>query len=173
MLSPLSTYAAPDRVAGPNTEPMLAVRPPTRAIEEIPALLVMLLNDSGKLPPIPNLPQAGVVGFRRPELTDMQTLRYVASWDGAKLCKDGFRRVAGLASFRDVFDWHTSSEVRELVALRGSPRSCAALISWLIEDGLANCRRLVGAVQLGDAGLRALAERLGCAVTREWMEYAA
>ena len=84
---------------------MMVASPPKRAVELIPALLVVLLHDSDKLPPIPNLPEPSTLGFRRPELADMESLQWVAAWDGARTDKDGFRRVAGLASFRDVYDW--------------------------------------------------------------------
>lgn len=150
---------------------MHATRASLRYIEVVPALLVMMLNDLGKLPSIPNEPRGGLLGFRKPELADMESVRWVACWHGARTDRDGFRRVAGLASFRDVFDWHTSCEVRELLALRGSPRACVDLTRWLISDGIENGRRLVGNVQSNDLGLIHLMERLGGHITRRFMEY--
>jgi hypothetical protein len=151
---------------------MLTATPPrVRTIEVVPPLLVALLNDAGKLPAIPNEPRAGALGFRRPTLEDMKTVKWLACWDGSRTDKDGFRKVGGLATFRDVFDWHTSSEVRELLAIRGTPRSTVALVNWLVADGLEHDRRLVGAVQKNDVSLIHLLERLGGTITRRFMEY--
>lgn len=151
---------------------MLATRSRQRVLEVIPALLVMMLSDLGKLPEIPNLPKPTTCGFRKPELADMESLRWLACWGGARTDRDGFRRVAGLASFRDVYDWHLSSDVRELVAIRGSKRACVELTRWLVADGMAHGRRLVGAVKKDDSGLIHLMERLGGHITRRFMEYA-
>ena len=61
--------------------------------------------------------------------------------------------------------------MRELISLRGSRRACVDLTHWLIEDGMLQDRRLVGAVQAGDFGLRDFMDRMGGKMTRWWMEY--
>jgi hypothetical protein len=140
---------------------MLATRAPSRRIETVPALLVVLLNDTGKLPPIPNLPHAGVLGFRQPTLSDMEAFAYAAVWESAVLDEDGFRKVAGLATYRDVFDLHSSSDVRELCAIRGSRRAVASLVRYLRDDAEIHDRRLVGMIERNDGGLAQLMARFG------------
>lgn len=143
-----------------------------RSVEVIPALLVMMLNDLGKLPEIPNLPDGSSFGFRKPTLEDMQSLTWVAYWEGKKTDMDGFRKVSGLAAFRDLYDWHSASDVRELVSIRGSKRACTLLTKWILADGLAHNRRLVGAIQIaGDWKLSRFMNNLGGRVTRWWTEY--
>ena len=151
---------------------MLATRPAVgRCIELVPALLVSLLHDCGKLPPIPNLPEPGSFAFRRPTLDDMQSVSWLAAWESAKVDRDGFRRVSGLATFRDGYDWHRSEEVREILALRGSRRACIELTRWLIADGIERNRRTVGTVANGDEALVRTMRRLGALTTRRFMEH--
>lgn len=133
----------------------------------------MLLNDSGKLPDIPNLPTAGVRGFRKPVFADMESVKWLAVWEGSRTDSDGFRKVAGLATYRDIYDWHRSADVREILALRGSRRSIVALVRHLVASAIEDERLLVGAVQEGDVALIHLLERLGGEITRFFMEYAA
>lgn len=133
----------------------------SRCIELIPALLVMMLNDLGKLPEIPNLPHPGALGFRKPELADMERAKWLAAWQGARTDKDGFRKVAGLATFRDTYDWHSASDVRELLAIRGSRRAVVDLTCWMRDDAEAHDRRLVGLMERDDCGLAQLMARLG------------
>jgi hypothetical protein len=133
----------------------------TRCIEMIPALLVMMLNDLGKLPDIPNLPQPGVLGFRKPELSDMEAVKWLAEWCGPRTDKDGFRKVAGLACFRDLYEWHSASDIREVVAIRGSRRAVANLTIWMRDDARSHNRRLSGSFERFDVGLAQLMARLG------------
>ena len=140
---------------------MLATRARTRCIEAVPGLLVMMLNDLGKLPPIPNEPRPGVLGFRLPTLADMESVKWLASWSGPRTDEHGFRQVAGLASYRDYYQMHDSSDVRELCALRGSRRACVELTKWLRDDAESHDRRLVGAFETLDLGIATLMARLG------------
>ena len=147
---------------GPENEAMLALRAPSRrTVEVVPALLVVLLHDCGKLPPIPNLPRAGVLGFRQPTLEDMERFLYAAAWDGSALDADGFRRVAGLATYRDYYRMHDSSDVRELCAIRGSRRAVVDLVRYLRDDAEAHDRRLVGMIERNDGELANLMARFG------------
>jgi hypothetical protein len=149
---------------------MMVAAPRARTVELIPALLVALLNDGGKLPPIPNEPRPGVLGFRQPTLSDMQSVSWVAYWGSTKVDNNGFRRVGGLATFSDHYDWHESADVREILALRGSKRSCVELTRWIIADGMEHGIRTVGAPAKGDFPLIHLMERLGAVITRRFME---
>jgi hypothetical protein len=151
---------------------MHATRASFRCIGEVPALLVMLLHDSGKLPPIPNEPRGGLLGFRKPELADMEAVQWLAQWEGPRVDKDGFRRVAGLATYRDYYQMHDSSDVRELLAIRGSRRAVVELTRWLRDDAEAHERRLVGVIERHDLGLCQVMARLGGApVSRDPWEY--
>jgi hypothetical protein len=140
---------------------MLATRAASRRIEIIPALLVVLLNDTGKLPPIPNLPHAGVLGFRQPGISDMESFTWTAAWESAALDEHGFRKVAGLAAHRDYYNLHDSSDVRELCSVRGSRRAVIGLIRFLRDDAEVNNRRLVGSIVTHDAALAKAVDRLG------------
>ena len=136
-------------------------RASSRCVELLPPLLVMMLNELGKLPEIPNLPKPGALGFRKPELADMERVKWLASWEGDRTDKDGFRKVAGLASFRDTYDWHEAADVRELLAIRGSRRAVVDLVCWMRDDAEAHDRRLVGLMERNDCGLAQLIARLG------------
>jgi hypothetical protein len=152
---------------------MMAAAPPTRTIEVIPALLVALLDGGGKLPPIPNEPQPGALGFHKPDLNDMQSAKWLALWEGPLVDEGGFRKVAGLATFRDLYEWHTASSVRELCAIRGSRRAVVELTRWLRDDAASQNRRLVGAIERFDCGLAKLVMKLGCRpVQRTMWEHA-
>jgi hypothetical protein len=141
-----------------------------RSIEEVPALLVMLLNDAGKLPPIPNEPRPITPGFRTPDLCDMEAVRWLASWESPRVDRDGYRKVAGLATFSDDFDWHNSANVRRIHALRGSKRASIELVRWLIADAAEKEMRLVGSPAKDDFALIHAMERIGGVITRRWME---
>lgn len=158
-----------NRVAGANTEPMTVASPPKRRIEEVPSLLVVLLNDGGKVPPIPNEPSGGV-GFRPPSLFDMDDCRWIVYWAGKRFDESGFRPVAGLANFKDFYDWHTSSDVRELLSIRGSRRAIVELIRWTCNDAARENRRVVSSIEKKDGGLIGLVRRLGCtpSSTEKW-----
>lgn len=169
----LTTSPCRKALSGAQSGGMLATRATPRRIETIPALLVVLLHDTGKLPSIPNLPCAGALGFRQPTLADLERFSYAAAWESSVLDEDGFRRVAGLATYRDYYEMHTSSDVRELCAIRGSRRAVVALIRYLRDDAAVHDRRLVGAIERFDLGLSNLVAKLGCRpVQRTMWEYA-
>ena len=133
MATPLISGLAASRAAS-RMRPCSPRAPARGALRSVPALLVMMLHDLGKLPPIPNEPRPGVLGFRLPTLADMESVKWLASWSGPRTDEHGFRQVAGLASYRDYYQMHDSSDVRELCALRGSRRACVELTKWLRDD---------------------------------------
>lgn len=155
-------FRAGGQPGGFKNEAMLATRARTRCIEPMPALLVMTLNELGKLPDIPNLPQPGVFGFRRPDLADMESLTWLAQWEGPRVDRDGFRKVSGLASYRDLYDWHTASDVREITAIRGCRRAVVDLIRFICGEATALNRRPVASISRRDDDLANLIARLGC-----------
>lgn len=171
-ISAISSFSALGGFQEPNTADMTVASPPMRTIQEVPALLVMLLHDSGKLPSIPNTPSGGVLGFRQPERADMEAVRWLAEWEGARVDERGFRKVSGLASFRDFYDHHTASDVREVCSLRGSRRAVVDLTRWMRDDAESRARRLVGAIERFDCGLAQVLARLGGKpMTRVLWEY--
>jgi hypothetical protein len=142
---------------------VLASVPPmrSRCVEAIPALLTMMLHDLGKLPDIPNKPVPGALGFRLPTFADMEAVTWLALWEGSRTDEHGFRKVAGLASFKDYYSHHDSADVREIVSLRGSPRSLLELMYYMRDDAEVNHRRLVGVFDRWDLGVTNLADRVG------------
>lgn len=144
---------------------MLAAAPPVRScfrcIEVVAPLLVSYLHDGGKLPSIPNLPKPGKLGFREPGIADMESVQWLIQWESLPLDKDGLRRVAGLATYRDYYQMHDSSDVRELLAIRGSRRAVVDLTRWLRDDAESHARRLVGSIERCDLGLAQVMARLG------------
>ena len=157
----LTTSPCRKALSGSQSGGMLAAAPHTRTIEVIPALLVALLDGGGKLPPIPNEPQPGALGFHKPDLNDMQSVKWLALWEGPCLDEDGFRKVAGLATFRDFYHWHSASSVREVCAIRGSRRAIVELLRWMHADAASNSRRMVGEIERFDCGLEKLISKLG------------
>ena len=132
-----------------------------RVISHIPALLVMSLNDAGKVPQIPHAPTAGGLGWRMPTLADMESVQWLASWSGPRVDSQGFRPLAGLASYKDYWRSHDASDVRELCSLRGSPRAVVELTKWLRDDAESHERKLVGYFEHLDLGLAQVMARLG------------
>ena len=96
----------------------------------------------------------------------MQAQTWAASWQGNKTDDRGFRRVAGLAAFVDRYDYHSSSDVREIVYLAGSPRSVAELVQWIRAEAHVVGRRCLGGFDLENAGLRRMLKRFSGVETR-------
>jgi hypothetical protein len=153
----------PDAPSDHDNEGVLASVPPTRSrsVQVIPALLVMMLYDLGLLPDIPNKPEPGALGFRLPLLADMDAVKWLASWEGARTDEHGFRKVAGLASFKDYYAVHDSADVREILALRGSPRALLELVYWMRDDAERHNRCLIGVFSRFDDGIANLVGRCG------------
>lgn len=136
-------------------------------IEQVPPLLVCLLQDAGKLPASPTLPKPDVFGYRVPGLAEMLDLKWVAKWDQrGRVDSMGFRDCDGLAAYRDTFDFHTASDVREFVYLAGSRRASIELIRWMRRDAQLAGRRLIGTFDAENEKLRRFLERSGCQCTR-------
>jgi hypothetical protein len=141
-----------------------------RVIEAVPALLVSLLHHAGKLPTPPDLPDPQAFGFRAPGIEEMRAFEWVAQWEGAKLDEMGFRAVSGLIAYRDTYDFHSASDVCEVVYLAGSPRSSIELLRWARTHAHLDGRRVLGAFSLGNTRLRRAAAKLGASETRIMVE---
>lgn len=151
---------------------MTVASPPARHIEEVPALLVQLLHDCGKLPTPPSPVDRSVLGFRMPTLRDLNDYTWLCQWQGERVNERGFCNVAGIAAYRDTFDFHSASEVRECVSLIGSPRACFALVECMMGDARLCGRRFVGSFDADNVLLKRALERLGMRQTRITMEAA-
>lgn len=152
---------------------MVAVAAPSkRLVKPIPALLVMLLADAGKLPPAIAPAEQDVLGFRLPGIADMEALTWVAAWEGDRVDQHGFRKVAGLVSYREYWDIHTGSDVTDICSLSGSRRAIVDLVRWIQFDAESRGRRAMGSFAIANVGLRRLLSRLGHIESRVVVEVA-
>jgi hypothetical protein len=138
----------------------MVTAPPARTIERVPVLLIGLLEAGGLLPQVPHpvaeLPQRGA--RRDATLAEAAALTWLVAWDGPKLAGGGFRRAAGVASYRDTYDQHTSSDVREITHIAGSARSVRDLLHFMRAGAPG---RLMGVVDARNARMLAILAKLG------------
>ena len=138
-----------------------------RRIEKIPALLLCLLQDAGKLPAVPRTPRADVLGYRTPGLPEMMDLEWVAEWDNrGRVDAQGFRPVNGIIGFRDGYDFHSASDVREICYLAGSRRAVVDLVGWIRASGHTESRRVIGSFDCDNTALAGVIEAMGGVRTR-------
>jgi hypothetical protein len=171
-LQALSSFPASQAITGAESGSMLTASPPTRTIEEVPTLFVNLLHDCGKLPKSSREPDPNGLGFRKPTLEDAAKFVWLCAWEGHRVDEHGFRNVAGVAAYRDVYDYHSYAEVRECVSLGGSPRACFELVDYMRSKALMKNRRFIGTFDLDNEQLREALERTGLRVSRITMENA-
>lgn len=134
-----------------------------RAVERVPALFVGLLEDAGKLPLLPSpIASLGQHGTHRPAtLTEVAALSWIVAWDGPKLDANGFRKAAGVAAYRDVFDYHTSSDVREIIHIAGTRRGTIDLLRYMRAEANALGLRCIGSVDLDNTAMVAVLQQMG------------
>jgi hypothetical protein len=138
-----------------------------RIVEVVPALLVMMLKDMGKLPGVPTPPTGQHFGFRSPMLPEMESVVWAATWGGKHLAANGsFNPVMGLAAYRDIYDFHTASDVRDVVYITGTPRAVVELMRTLEAQASELGRRLIGSFELDNDGMKRMMGRLGGRMTR-------
>ena len=138
--------------------PMLLVEH-THAVERVPALFVSQLFAQGVLPVVP----ADVVAAARvPERREM-TIQEAA--DLTWIVAGPFHRPRGVGAFRDVFDHHTSCDVREVIHVAGSKRGVVELLRYMDADARVHDRRCVGVVGAGNGDMARLLTRLGAVVS--------
>lgn len=127
-------------------------------IERVPCALPTLLVESGRLKRPPNMPNPNVRGYRQATAGDANALTWLVAWRRGAADSTGLRRAAASVAFYDRFDWHSSSEVREIVFMTGSARAIRQLIIALRCEE----RRLVGAVDMsGVESFNGLMARFG------------
>jgi len=140
--------------------------PVKRLIEKVPPSLIGILADEGKLR-LPARPLGGIRGFRPPGLQEMAALQWVVEWDGFRFERSGaLRSATGALAYRESYDFHSASDVREICFLTGSARAIRNLLHWAKFDARENGRRLIGSFGLFNDGLRKMVARLGGAPTR-------
>lgn len=125
--------------------PVLATR--HRSIEEVPAALVCIYADEGKLVVPPFTPEDGP-GYRRPKLSDIARLRWFVSTGGRIVDTFGaLLRLNGAVAVEPRYDFHACADVLEIATLTGSPRACRELLHYVRQVGINEGRRVVGAVE--------------------------
>ncbi|GAC1496081.1 MAG: hypothetical protein NVS1B2_15750 [Vulcanimicrobiaceae bacterium] len=96
-----------------------------RGIEQVPLSAIALLYAADGLPALPPSVTA---------LRDQSTGRPATVEELASLTWLLARHVAvpvGVAAYRDVYDWNTARDVRQLVHIAGSPRAIFDLLWYL------------------------------------------
>ena len=157
---------------GAKTRMMAAMvdSPVRRRVEKVPALLVAMMTDAGKLPVCPR-PPSDTLGFRVPTLAELAALNWICVWEHDSVVDErGIRSAVGVASFRDVYDWHSASDVREIVSIMGTPRAIVDLVRWLRFDASIFGRRCIGTFDRKNSGLGKMLEGLGCKAKRVTFE---
>jgi hypothetical protein len=132
----------------------------THAIERVPALFVSQLLAQGILPAAP---EAVIASAHVPERRDM-TIQEAAALTWV-ICGP-FHRPRGVAAYRDVFDYHVSADVREVIHIAGSRRAVVSLARFLRDDARTLSRRCVGTMDLSNKPMIHLLGRGGCAFRR-------
>ncbi len=138
---------------------MLVSPPVRRAVERVPPLEIALLGASGLLPRsyAPHRTPAREITF-----ADVGGFEWLVDWGGG--------RVYGYAAYRDGFDLHTGSDVREIASVEGSKRACVVLLRALAASAREHGRRIVGAVDSDNELMVDLFERMGYVETRRFFE---
>jgi hypothetical protein len=112
-------------------------------IERVPCMLVGLLAADGKLPALP--PSIMALAKREKRRTPMLEEAAAYSWVIASDGDPETGKIFGVLGYRDVFDFHTATDVREIVYVAGP--ATVALMRWIRGD---TARRLIGALDIGN-----------------------
>lgn len=134
---------------------------PARYVEAVPAVLVSILADEGKLPLVP---ESGPMrfGFRRPGMAELCALRWLVAWEGWRFTEQGALRPAhGVLGYEDRYDFRSSSDVRDICFLAGSRRAIADLLTRARVTAKEEGRRTIGSVRLDAVRLRRMLSRMG------------
>jgi hypothetical protein len=130
--------------------------PTSRAIHPVPALHVSELFRLGKLP---SAPLDVIAAARVPERRDPTLAEFAAlTW----LLYGSLDAPYGVASYRDTYDYQSSSDVRETTHIAGSARACVELIRFLIADARAAGLCCIGVTDKSNAKMCSMLARLGC-----------
>lgn len=137
-------------------------------IEQVPAMMVALLEQAGDLPPVPEAfaVDRGLFGFREPSLDDGNRLAWLVAWHGPRTEGFAFRAPSGVLGYEDLYDFHTASDVRVVSYLAGSPRAVIELVRSIQRMARADGRRLMGSIDLSNEPLAAVLWKMGFTRTR-------
>lgn len=126
------------------------VAQPVRSIERVPALFIGLLEEAGKLPALPgHIERLGRnVRRRNASLAEVAALTWLVAWDQPKINVQGFVKPCGVAAYRDAFDYHTASDVRELIHVSGTARGVRDLVLFIRNEARKEKRRLMGSIDI-------------------------
>jgi hypothetical protein len=99
-------------------------------------------------------------------MAEMEAVKWVCLWEGSATDKHGLRKVSGIGSYRDHYDYHRSADVREVTYLAGSPRACFEILRFVKDSAERLGLLTMGSFDMDNRGLRRAAERLGGVCTR-------
>lgn len=129
------------------------------------------MKDADQLPQSKRFVSPGQFGFRFPTLADMMELRWAVEWDETTAADTyGARAANGVLGFRDHYDFHSASDVREIAYVAGSARAIVRLFRWAKCDAALLTRRIIGSFDSENKEMKRLVERLGAVSTRAVFE---
>lgn len=135
----------------------------SRTIQRVPCLLVSELFSRGLLPSAPPavVEAARVPSHRTMTLAEMASLEWWIVGSPEK--------PLGVLGARNVYDFHTSSDVYQVEHLVGTKRACVELIHFAIESARSRGRRCIGVMDESNAKMSTMLHKLGCdSVRRRW-----
>lgn len=129
-------------------------------IERVPCMLIQTLRD--KIPPLPGdiAAMSFRAGRRNPTPTEAGAFTWVLAHRGE------FDEIDGILAYHDRFDWHTSSDVREVIYVAG--QATLAMLKWLRANTMK--RRLIGNLDTGNVRMARAIATLGWKPTRTIFE---
>ena len=141
---------------------MVALR---RSVEVVPFSVIATLAARRALPLLPPWVEAlgRTAAFRAPTLAECERLTWLLclppSWAESQ-------RVLGVGSYLDRYCYTSSSDVREISTVQGTPRACIELVRFMRDGARACGRRVLGEVCEGNAAMKAAMEKMGGRPTR-------
>jgi len=141
-----------------------------RSIERVPVLLIGLLDAAGNLPLLP--PHIDGLGrasrARAATLDEAASLTWLAAWDRPRIDAKGakIQKPVGIAAYRDVFDYHTGTDVREVVHIAGTRRAVYELMRTMRDQARIVGLRLIGSIAVENTAMAAVLKGLGGEMTR-------
>lgn len=131
-------------------------------VERVPYALIVSLGQSRKLPKYP----ARLAALERIDLGRELTFEEGAAltWYVARNLRD--LTIVGLLCYRDVLNYATMYDGREVIGVAGTPRAIVELVRWVMADARKVGRRCFCATNLGNHAMQKLFERVGGLATR-------